>query len=99
MLIIVIGSVRVIGLRSFSKTSSFDFAVTVSIGSILGGVASSSANVTRLEQVRAVVLETTGDLSVLHGPDDIDPAILDGLRRGPAVERLSSIDREGTGQS
>ena len=41
MLITVIAIVRTIGLRSFSKMSSFDFAVTVSIGSILAGVATS----------------------------------------------------------
>lgn len=161
MLFVVIAAVRLIGLRSFSKMTSFDFAVTVSIGSILGGVVSSSAdvvdgavavasllltqalvswlrarygnleqaldntplllmdgptmlednlrrarvterdvfaklreaNVTRLRDVRAVVLETTGDISVLHGSHDVDPMILDGLRRGPATDRLGAIDR------
>jgi len=28
------------------------------------------ANVTQLEQVQAVVMESTGDVSVLHGPPD-----------------------------
>ena len=151
MLLVVIAVVRTVGLRSFSKMSSFDFAVTVSVGSILGGVATSSAplangavavasllgvqaimslirsrttavetaidntplllmdgptmldqnlrsarvtrsdvvaklreaNVLRLVDVRAVVLETTGDISVLHGSDQVDPEILEGLRRGP----------------
>ncbi len=153
MLLVVVVSVRVVGLRSFSKMSSFDFAVTVSIGSILGSVAASSAdvvggataiasllgaqaavswlrarrdtiedaidntplllmdgrdmlddnlrharvtagdifaklreaNVLRLEDVRAVVLESTGDISVLHGSDDVDQEILDGVRQGHAV--------------
>jgi uncharacterized membrane protein YcaP (DUF421 family) len=148
MLTVVILSVRLIGLRAFSKMSSFDFAVTVSIGSILGGVVATSvpifegavavasllaaqavvswvrarqsqveaaidntplllmdgptmlednmraarvtrsdiiaklreANATRLEDVRAVVLETTGDISVLHG-DHLDDELLQGVRR------------------
>ncbi len=37
MMVIVIASIRVIGLRSLSKMSSFDFAVTVAIGSVLAG--------------------------------------------------------------
>ncbi len=149
MLTVVILSVRLIGLRSFSKMSSFDFAVTVSIGSILGGVVATSvpifegatavasllgaqaavswlrsrrsgiekaldntpvllmdgstmledsmlaarvtrsdilakmreANVLRLQDVRAVVLETTGDISVLHGEHRLDDAIVSGVRR------------------
>lgn len=42
------------------------------------------ANVLNLDQVRAVVLETTGDISVLHGgPDgpDLEPTLLTGVRR------------------
>lgn len=38
------------------------------------------ANVLRFSQVRAVVLETTGDISVLHG-DDLEPRLLDGVKR------------------
>ncbi len=159
MLMVVIVSVRTVGLRAFSKMSSFDFAVTVSIGSILGGVATSSvvlangavavvsllaiqalvslirsrrssaekivdntpillmdgdrflydnlmtarvtrsdviaklreANVLRLEDVRAVVLETTGDISVLHGPNPIDRELLDGIQSGPAIDGVSSV--------
>jgi uncharacterized membrane protein YcaP (DUF421 family) len=37
------------------------------------------ADVTRLEDVRAVVLETTGDVSVLTG--DCDDRLLEGVRR------------------
>ncbi len=139
MLVGIILYVRIAGLRSFSKMSAFDFAVTVAFGSILGAVALSGsslaeglvatgtllsvqtvvafgrsrfalgrlvdntpvllvangrmltdhlratrvttsdinaafrrANVSRLEDVSAVVLETTGRLSVVHGHSSID---------------------------
>lgn len=41
------------------------------------------ANVFRLEEVHAVVFETTGDVSVLHGdPDDeLEPFLLESVRR------------------
>lgn len=39
------------------------------------------ANVLRLADVQAVVLETTGDISVLHG-DRLDDELLEGVRRG-----------------
>jgi uncharacterized membrane protein YcaP (DUF421 family) len=38
------------------------------------------ANVLRMEDVRAVVLETTGDISVLHGAA-LQPRLLSGVRR------------------
>jgi uncharacterized membrane protein YcaP (DUF421 family) len=44
------------------------------------------ANVTRLEQVRAVVMESTGDVSVLHAPPDasaIDDALLEDVQGHP----------------
>ena len=138
--------VRANGLRSFSKMSGHDFAVTVAIGSILattvvakepsilqGALAIAAllsfqnlfslwrikrvkqylentpvflmkgdkilhenlnknriteedlmaklreANVLRLDDVQAVVLEQTGDISVLHGDKDIDAQILKGI--------------------
>lgn len=141
----VVIAVRLNGLRSFSKMSSFDFAVTVAIGSLIASVAISSsslangvialavvlaaqrvvarlrrwtqienvidntpmllmaghrmlednmakvrvtpadvraklreANVTQWTEVRAVVLETTGDVSVLHG-DQLDSSLLEGV--------------------
>ena len=39
------------------------------------------ANVIRFSQVKAVVFETTGDISVLHGEDDttVEPEILEGI--------------------
>jgi uncharacterized membrane protein YcaP (DUF421 family) len=146
MLLGIVMYVRVIGLRSFSKMSAFDFVVTVAYGSLLasttlsesslvdGLVAAASllaiqyvialgrsrttlsrvvdnrplllmrdgrflednlrrarvttddvraklraANVCRLEDVQAVVLETTGDVSVLHGAIGLDAALLDDV--------------------
>ena len=148
---------RLVGLRSFSKMSSFDFAITVGMGTILastllnknptllqGVVALAAlygiqmavsvlrrrsqavawmvdndplllmagdevlydnlkkaqitpedlkgklreANVIHLGQVRAVVMEATGDVSVLHAsPDepDLDLDLLSGVRD---IERL-----------
>lgn len=134
ILMAVVVYTRVVGLRTFSKMSAFDFAVTVAIGSTIGSVSllGSSllagvlaigtllvmqyviarlrsrwnfsavvdnapvvlmvgrqfladnlarsrvteddvraklreANAYNFEQVRAVILETTGDISVIHG--------------------------------
>lgn len=148
----VIFLVRVIGLRSFSKMTAFDFVITLATGSLLAsaGTASSwpnylqtlvtiaalmgvqvtlaiyrrssggasspveneplilmrdgvfldealrasrvsrddvlaklrAANVLRLCDVRAVVLETTGDISVLHG-DRLDDDLIEGVRGTP----------------
>jgi uncharacterized membrane protein YcaP (DUF421 family) len=144
----VIAFTRMAGLRSFSKMSSFDFAMTVAVGSVIAsttlsqdvplllGVASlgalfavqeliahirvwhpptssvidnrplllmkdgemlqdamrtaeitradllaklREANVLQLEQARAVVLETTGDISVLHAPPGSDMGVADVL--------------------
>ena len=142
--------VRLVGLRSFSKMSAFDFVTTVATGSLiaqagtrtawtsyfqalaaiagvfliqyalaaarsrsdsfqaliknkplllmedgefLGDALAASrvsrssvveklraANVLDFSQVRAVVLETTGNISVIHG-DGFDPRLLDGVER------------------
>ncbi len=156
--VVVMGLVRLNGLRSLTKMSSIDFVTTVAIGSLLASVVLSDrpslgqgaaalvmlfaiqggfswlrrridvgvlenepvllmdgpeilddnmartrvtrddlyaklreANVLNLDQVRAVVLETTGDVSVLHGQDDdFDPGMLQGLREGPAGRYGSS---------
>ncbi len=154
LLVAIVVITRIVGLRSFTKMSGFDFALTVATGSIvasallspdmpvLRGVAGlvmifavqwtaarlrssfepvrkvidntplllmkgphileenllaarmtrsdliaklREANVLHTGQVRAVVLETTGDVSVLHGDAD-GPALdwdmmLDGVRR------------------
>jgi len=37
------------------------------------------SNTMHFDEVRAVVLETTGDISVMHG-ESLDPAILEGVR-------------------
>jgi len=159
---------RVGGLRSFSKLSSFDFAVTVAIGSVIastivaetppllqataalaalyavqmtaavlrrrssvvrrlldnepllvmrdGRVIEANldrsrmtradlraklreANVLALEEVRAVVVESTGDVSVLHGPADGPPlsaSLLEGVR-DPTSVRSASGDGAGPG--
>lgn len=149
---IMIVIVRVFGLRTFAKMSSFDFATTIAIGSILAsalvyddisilklslamvmliamqtafsylkknsdffsklttnqplllmekgeiiqenldksGVSVSDltaklreANVIQLSEVYAVVLETTGDVSVLHGKEDLelDKFLLKNIKR------------------
>jgi len=152
---------RAAGLRSFSKLSSFDFAITVAIGSVVATVILSEdpplvqgivalaslfaiqytvstlrnrsgwvqqavdntplllmagdevipehlheaqmtrddlraklreANVIRREQIRAVVMESTGDVSVLHAPPDGPALDLDVLRNVKGTERLH--DRE-----
>lgn len=151
--VIIIVYVRIAGLRTFAKMSSFDFASTIAIGSILAAVVMNTntsllkgavalgtilafqqlyaglkyrsnafegiaenepvllmdkteflednmkktgvsrsdliaklreANVTRMEQVLAVVLETTGDISVLHQADaepPLEDVLLEGVRR------------------
>lgn len=142
---------RIAGKRSFSKMSSFDFAMTIAIGSIIGstlllasvnfvtgivGLASvyllqqlvaflrrfpsfgrlienkpfllmngsqvleenlkkarvtkgdlraklREANVIKLSQVKAVVFETTGDISVLHAEQDqeVEEWLLEDVRQ------------------
>lgn len=142
--------IRMIGLRSLSKMTNFDFVVTIASGSLLAGAVQASewpafvqalgalaalfvlqfiiaklrqqsesfeqaiqngpiflmwegkfienaletsrvarddviaklreANVLDFGQVRAVVLETTGDISVLHG-DHLDDDLVDGIDR------------------
>jgi uncharacterized membrane protein YcaP (DUF421 family) len=145
----VIAATRIAGLRSFSKMSAFDFAMTVAIGSIIASTALGAAsllsglvavavlylaqvvvsrlrratrieglvdntplllmdgphivdehlalarltredlrhklraaNVLRPDDVKAVVLETTGDVSVLQGEGPLDPAVVQGVRCG-----------------
>ena len=149
---IIVLFVRIAGLRTFAKMSSFDFASTVAMGSILatvvmngntsilkGSVALAAimlfqqifaglklrvpaiedltqnsptllmdgtefmhdnmrrtgvnrsdivaklreANVIELSEVKAVVLETTGDISVLHGTSDkvLDGIVMEGVVR------------------
>ena len=142
--------VRLVGLRSFSKMTAFDFVATIAAGSLLATIATTSewpqfwqgvvalaalfalqyllakgrqhsrffekaignepillmengkfieaalthtrvakedvyakiraANALELSAVRAVVIETTGDISVLHG-DRLDEEILSGVKK------------------
>ena len=142
--------VRIVGLRAFSKMTSFDFVTTVATGSLIAQAGTRddsvaflqclaaiagvfaiqyalatarkgsdaaerlltnqpvllmedgrfieeamaatrvsrsnvmeklrAANVTDFSQVRAVVLETTGNISVIHG-DCLDGRVLDGVER------------------
>ena len=51
----VIGLTRLVGLRSFSQMSSFDFAMTVAIGSVVAGTASSPST-SLVEGVVALVV-------------------------------------------
>jgi len=143
---------RMVGLRSFSKMSGYDFAITVATGSVLASVVVTKstgpivgiaavaalfavqlglsrlrvrssavadaldnapllimdgehilednlraakmtradligklreANVLRFDEVRAVVFEQTGDVSVLHGDREVDPRIMEGVRDRP----------------
>ena len=146
----IIALVRLTGLRSFSKMSASDFAMTVAIGTLFAGAISKpdptilvsllglsllfaaqklvaiarsnetvkglfdntpillmrdgvlldenleycsvtpddiraklrEANATSLSRVHAVIFETTGDVSVLHGDPDSppDPFVLEGIR-------------------
>ena len=149
LLATVVALTRLIGLRSFSKMSAYDFAITVAFGSVLAGTVLSpgislgegmlafaalfvvqwlvgearirwdmvedaadnaplllmrdgeilhgnlraarvteadlmgklrEANALRLSDVHAVVFETTGDVSVLHGEGPVDDALLRGVR-------------------
>lgn len=145
----VIATVRLVGLRSFSKMTNFDFVTTIAVGSLLAGGAQCTSwsgfaqamvaiaalmtaqwvlarlrrrsdrvqgwlsneprllmrygefhsdemdaarvsradiveklresNALKLDRVHAVVLETTGDVSVLHGDDEPDSLLLDGI--------------------
>lgn len=156
---------RLAGLRSFSKMSSFDFAITVSIGSLVatvilskdpplvqGGMALAmlfsiqflvsyarsrsllfaqmvdndalllmagtdvlhdnlakarvtvndiraklrEANVIHPREVRAVVMESTGDISVLHAdPDgaDLDLRLFDDVRGSEALRDLQKVEQ------
>ena len=158
--------VRLVGLRSFSKMTSVDFAMTIAMGSVLASTILSAApslpqaavalaslfgiqygvarlrkdtdwmedlsdnepivlmagdrilrgnlertrvtendlwaklreaNVIHPRQVRAVILETTGDISVLHAPEDgpdLHPCLLRGVRDAERVD-LGPDDYDG----
>lgn len=143
--------IRLNGLRTFSKMTSYDFAMTIGVGSILGATATNTsgnaaygllaigflvifqrifshlrvfpafenmisndpvclvwkgellkenlratrvteldvyaklreANALNFDTVHAVILETSGDIAVLHGDQELDQAILEGVRGIP----------------
>ena len=150
VLSVIIIAHRLFGLRSFSKLSGFDFAVTVALGSVLASAATATdtsvwvpvsgviclflfqaalaplrtrlsavetivdnapllvmedgriltenlvkadmthadlmaklreANVQHFDKVRAVVVETTGGVSVMHGDHATDTRLLAGVQR------------------
>lgn len=159
----VISVTRVHGLRTFSKMSSFDFAATVAVGSIMASIAVTEASlangavalvvlhvgqklissnrfrssirdmvdnrpvllmldgefiddalasvditrhdviaklrehgVVSLSHVATVVVETTGDISVLHSPDgrpDVDPQLYDNVVGAEHLVRGQGRDR------
>jgi uncharacterized membrane protein YcaP (DUF421 family) len=41
------------------------------------------ANALDMSKVKAVILETTGDISVLHGDADMDPRLTENIRENP----------------
>lgn len=158
---------RLGGLRSFSKMSSFDFAMTVAVGSVIASTVLTDsppllqavaaltaiyvlqigaailrkkagwfehlvdndplvlmtrdgmiranmrraqvtendiwaklreANVIRIDEVRAVIMESTGDISVLHGPADgeeLEACLLTGVRD---ADRVQTVDRGNAGR-
>ncbi|MEE4287948.1 MAG: YetF domain-containing protein [Erythrobacter sp.] len=160
-LVIVVVATRVIGLRSFSKMTAFDFVSTVAVGSLLANAATASAwdnffqasgavlavlgfqavlsatrrdseafsrlaenapvllvrkgrwdedalrrtrvtasdvraklreaNAFDMDKVHAVVLETTGDISVLHGDGSVDEEVMKGVS-GTSGERREGRD-------
>jgi uncharacterized membrane protein YcaP (DUF421 family) len=49
--------------------------------------------VNRLDDVRAVIMESTGSISVLHGAQPLDPAVLAGVR---GADRLSDAGSAGS---
>ena len=58
------------------------------------------ANVLRYDQVRAIVLESTGDISVLHGPADgepLDPDLLDDVIGAPTGTHVPPCWEPGDG--
>ena len=156
VLVAVITYTRLAGLRSFSKMSSFDFAVTIAVGTVMGSVALSGsslivglvvlasfyllqvaiallrrntrmdevvdndplvlmvgrdmidenlartrvtaadvhsklreANVYNYDQLKAVILESTGDISVIHGDGRLDLEIFGDVIESHRLEPLT----------
>ncbi len=152
---------RIQGVRSFAKMSSFDFAMTIAVGSIIASTALSGttplllglavlatlfgcqalvaiartkhkaaqdiidnepilvfrhgvmlpegmnkarlteddlyaklreANALQPRDVQAVVVESTGDVSVMHGDEDLDPSLLKGCVNHDADSPRTAVD-------
>jgi len=69
VLISVIAVIRIVGLRSLSKMSSFDFAVTVAIGSTIATTSATSTPLANGILAVAVLLATQACIS---GSPDVD---------------------------
>ena len=156
VLVAIITYTRLAGLRSFSKMSSFDFAVTIAVGTVMGSVALSGsslivgvvvlatfyllqvtiallrrntpmdevvdndplvlmvgrdmieenlartrvteadvkaklreANVYNYDQLKAVILESTGDISVIHGDGHVELDIFEDVIESYRLEPLT----------
>ncbi|BAM03424.1 DUF421 domain-containing protein [Phycisphaera mikurensis] len=155
---------RIQGVRSFAKMSSFDFAMTIAVGSVIASTALAGttslllglvvlatlfasqavvavtrtrskaaedlidnepilvfrhgrmlpegmaaarlteddlyaklreANALQPSEVQAVVVESTGDVSVLHGDQPLDPSLLKGLVNHDAEGPRTAVDPPG----
>ncbi|MCA1170456.1 MULTISPECIES: DUF421 domain-containing protein [Rothia] len=58
-----------------------------------------AAGITRLDQVRGVILEDTGHLSILRTGTEPDPALLDGVRGAELILAPAARDRDDDGAS
>lgn len=58
-----------------------------------------AANVLDLTAVKAVVLETTGDISVLHGPTPLDPRLVQEVRDAARLAQTSVGDAARSSRS
>lgn len=94
LLLVVAPLTRLVGLRSFSKMSAYDCAITIVFGSTLAAVLPSpdrglgqgltgklrERGVARLADIRATVFETMEDVSVIAGETPVEEALLRGVR-------------------
>ena len=71
ILLATIAVIRIVGLRSLSKMSSFDFAVTVAIGSTLGSTAASTVPLAHGVLSIAVLLSSQALISFLRRRTDV----------------------------
>lgn len=75
ILVAVIAAIRVVGLRSLSKMSSFDFAVTVAIGSIIASVTASSTSVANGALAIVTLFATQTVISMLRRRTSVERVI------------------------